>query len=266
MLVKDLVEQRSRFTKAAWINFIERSNMERASAIHVTSELEKAELMRFKWQLPHVAMIPNGVDELADVARTELSGDVKEIASVQPLVLFLGRISWKKGLDRLLNAFAVTRVGRLAIVGTDDEGLVSQLRRLAEKLQIGDRVRFLPRMVLGSDKEHLFKSAQLFVLSSYSENFGNTVVEAMRRALPVLVTPEVGAAEIVRNAGGGLIVEGDPEEFGKAISRMLADPALARAMGEAGKHYVLRHYSWSSVASQMEALYESLTAAHLGRT
>ena len=54
---------------------------------------------------------------------------------------------------------------------------------------------------------------ELFVLSSYSENFGNTVLEAMRRRVPVVVTPEVGAAEIVRQSGGGIVAQGDAEDF-----------------------------------------------------
>lgn len=260
MLVKELIERRSRLAKAAWIKLVERSNVERASAIHVTSELEETELMRFKWRLPRVAMIPNGVDDLESAAGTEPSRDVMEITSSQPLVLFLGRISWKKGLDRLLNAFALTSIGRLAIVGTDDEGLVPQMQRLAEKLQISDRVRFLPRTVLGCDKAHLFDAAQLFVLPSYSENFGNTVLEAMQRGVPVVVTPEVGAAEIVRQAHGGMVVQGDPEPLGEAINSLINDPALARSLGEAGCCYVLEHCAWPRVAAQMETLYENLKA------
>lgn len=258
MLVKELIERRSRLAKAAWIKLIERSNVERASAIHVTSELEKTELMRFKWRLPPVAMIPNGVEELESAAGTEPSRDVIEITSSQPLVLFLGRISWKKGLDRLLHAFALTKLGQLAVVGTDDEDLVPQMQRLAEKLQISDRVQFLPRTVLGYDKEHLFAAARLFVLPSYSENFGNTVLEAMQRGVPVVVTPEVGAAEIVRQAHGGMVVQGDPAPLGEAINRLINDPALARSLGEAGRRYVLEHCAWPRIAAQMETLYESL--------
>ena len=261
MLVKELIEQRSSFAKSAWIKLIEKSNLERASAIHVTSELEKADLMRFKWRLPQVATISNGVEELEIAAEAEPSRDVKEIASHQPLVLFLGRISWKKGLDRLLNAFALTSLGKLAIVGTDDEGLVPQMRRLAERLQIGDRVRFLPRPVLGCDKEHLFAAARLFVLASYSENFGNTVLEAMQRGVPVVATPEVGAAAIVQKAGGGMVVQGAPEPLGEAINRLINDPTLAQSLGAAGRHYVREHCAWPRIAAQMEALYESLAVS-----
>jgi glycosyltransferase involved in cell wall biosynthesis len=190
---------------------------------------------------------------------------VEAIASEQPLVLFLGRLSWKKGLDRLLRAFAHTQSGILAVVGTDDfENLAPKLVKLAAELRIADRVRILPRTVVGSEKERLFAAARLFVLPSYSENFGNTVLEAMRRGVPVVVTPEVGAAEIVRKSGAGLVVAGDPEPLGSAIGRLTADLNLARSMGEAGRH-TAAHFSWDQIATQMEDLYNSLSLNHRTR-
>jgi glycosyltransferase involved in cell wall biosynthesis len=118
--------------------------------------------------------------------------------------------------------------------------------------------RFLPRAVLGADKAYLYRTARVFVLPSFSENFGNTVLEAMQSGRPVVVTPEVGAAEIVCAAGGGVIADGDPASFGAAIDRLLADRALADAMGAAGRRYVCANLSWARVAADMEALYEAI--------
>jgi glycosyltransferase involved in cell wall biosynthesis len=199
MLVKDLVARRSRLTKSAWIHLIERSNVEQAAALHLTSQLEGTEIERFGWRLPRLAIIPNAIDQ-------PLSQN--GITSQQPLVLFFGRLSWKKGLDRLLRAFALTPAGILAVVGTDDENFAPQLAKLAAELRIADRVRILPRTVIGSEKERLFGAARLFVLPSYSENFGNTVLEAMRRGVPIVVTPEVGAAEIVRTSRPASLLQG----------------------------------------------------------
>jgi glycosyltransferase involved in cell wall biosynthesis len=260
MLVKDLIARRSRLAKSAWIHLIERTNVEEAAVLHLTSQLESTELGHFGWRLPRLAIIPNAVDEPLPANGT-VAPDVEAIAREQPLVLFLGRLSWKKGLDRLLHAFARTSVSTLAIVGTDDENFAPQLLELAANLQIADRVRVLPRTVIGSEKERLFATARLFVLPSYSENFGNTVLEAMRRGVPVVVTPEVGAAEIVRSSGAGLVVEGDPEPLSSAISLLSTDLALARAMGEAGRGHAARHFSWDHVAGQIEDLYNSFGSA-----
>jgi glycosyltransferase involved in cell wall biosynthesis len=80
----------------------------------------------------------------------------------------------------------------------------------------------------------------------------------MQHGLPVVVTPEVGAAEIVRKAGSGLVVAGDPKSLGAAICRLTADQALARSMGGAGRRHVMAEYTWAQIAAEMEALYESL--------
>src|SRR6516225_6898929 len=256
MLVKDLIARRSRLAKSTWIYLIDRSNVEQAAALHLTSQLEATELERFGWRLPRLVIIPNAVDEPIS-ANGNIASDVETIISEQPLVLFLGRLSWKKGLDRLLHAFAHTQSGILAVVGTD-ENFAPKLVKLAAELRIADRVRILPRTVIGSEKERLFAAARLFVLPSYSENFGNTVLEAMRRGVPVIVTPEVGAAEIVRTSGAGLVVAGDPEPLGSAIGRLTADLNLARSMGEAGRQTAAR-FSWDHVAALMEHLYASLT-------
>jgi glycosyltransferase involved in cell wall biosynthesis len=257
MLVKDLIGRRSRLAKSAWIRAIEKSNVERAAAVHLTSQLEAAELQRFGWQSAELAVIPNGVDEPL-TSGAKVAADVDGIGAESPLVLFLGRLSWKKGLDRLLRAFSYTPSGKLAIVGTDDEDLAPQLVKLAQALRIADRVSIVPRTVIGPEKERLFDAARVFVLSSYSENFGNTVLEAMRRGVPVIVTPEVGAANIVRESGGGLVVPGDPTPLGAAICRLTSDVELARSMGQAGQRHALAHYSWTNIAAQMEDLYESV--------
>jgi glycosyltransferase involved in cell wall biosynthesis len=255
MLVKDMIKQRSRVAKSAWIKLIERNNAERASAIHVTSETEAAELRRFNWRLRQFVSIPNGVDALSLGTAGEPSEDIKRIMGEQPLVLFLGRISWKKGLDRLMHALARTTTARLAIVGPDDEHLVPKLVVLAEEMQLQGRVSFIPRMVTGNDKEHLFAAARVFALPSYSENMGNTVLEAMQRGVPVVTTPEVGAAEIVREAGGGIVVDGEPEALGSAIERLVGNRALAESMGAAGNRHVIAHYTWPQIAARMEQVY-----------
>jgi len=79
----------------------------------------------------------------------------------------------------------------------------------------------------------------------------------MRRGVPVVVTPEVGAAEIVRESGAGLVVAGEPEPLSSAIRLLIADPSLARSMGEAGQRHAAR-FTWDYVAMQMEDLYKSL--------
>jgi glycosyltransferase involved in cell wall biosynthesis len=262
MLVKRLIASRSRWVKTAWIALIERSNLEHAAAVHTTSEVERREVEQFGWKLRRMVVAPNAVEEVDDSVRNDaISPDIVALGSEQPLVLFFGRLARVKGLDRLLRAFARTKRGILAIVGADYENLTNELLQLADALNIRDRVRLVTRVVSGADKEHVFASACVLVLPSYSESFGNTVVEALQRGIPAIVTPEVGAAEAVTQSGGGLVVEGAAEPLGTAIAALVDDPARAAAMGQAGRRYVQRHCGWQGVAGQMEALYEELRTA-----
>lgn len=259
MLVKRLIASRSRWVKSAWITLIERANLERAAAVHATSEVERRELAQFGWKLPRTVVVPNAADAIDETARAGTpSPDIAALGREQPLVLFFGRLARVKGLDRLMRAFARTERGTLAIVGTDYENLANELVELAEALKIRNRVRLVTRTVSGADKEHVFAAARVLVLPSYSESFGNTVVEALQRGVPAIVTPEVGAAEAVTRSGGGLVADGAAAPLGEAIAALLDDPARATAMGEAGRRYVQQHYGWQTVAGQMEALYHDV--------
>src|SRR5205823_5016921 len=131
---------------------------------------------------------------VAASARTDPS-PVSDADLPDGYVLFLGRISWKKGLDRLLQAMALTALP-LVVAGNDDEDYWPGMARLAETLRIAPRVHYVGR-VDGARKESLLRRAALLVLPSYSENFGNVVLEAMAVGTPVIVTPEVGLAAAI---------------------------------------------------------------------
>jgi glycosyltransferase involved in cell wall biosynthesis len=258
MLVHKLIESRHRRLKTAWITLIERSNLEAASAVHVTSSNEAEALATFGFQLKGVATIPNGLDDVVESPSPDPPPDIKALSGGQPLVLFLGRLSWVKGLDRLLCAFARTTVGRLAIVGTDFDNLAAHLRELASELGIAQRFHLIPRTVLGPDKEAVFAAASAFILPSLSESFGNAALEAMQRGLPAIVTRGVGVSDIIEGAGNGIVVEDTVDALALAMQRLLADPDGCRSMGASGRQHVAERYGWAAVAPRMEALYQSL--------
>ena len=263
MLVKDLVRRKSPWRKRAWIALIERNNLARATAIHVTSAIEAAELARFGLPLPRVITIPNGIALPESTPARKASEDVEALARERMLILFLGRIHWKKGLDRLIPAMTSVPEACLAIVGNDEEGLLPELDALAERHGVRARVRFLPRVVERWDRDRLMAAAKVFALPSYSENFGNTVLEALAVGCPVLVTPDVGAADVVSESGGGRVVDGDPAIFGGALKELLDDPARAE-IGARGRRFVAERFAWASVARDMERAYLSLAAAGVG--
>ena len=104
-------------------------------------------------------------------------------------------------------------------------------------------------------------AAKVFALASYSENFGNTVLEAMALGCPVLVTPEVGAAEVVRESGGGRVVSGDPAAFGRALRELLDAPDRAE-IGRHGRRFVAERLGWAGIAQRMESAYFDVCRLH----
>jgi glycosyltransferase involved in cell wall biosynthesis len=205
--------------------------------------------------LAPVSVIPNGVEMPAPFSPDTVSSDVRALVADGFDILSFGRISWKKGLDRLVLAMSDLPNARALIAGHDEDGLADDLRSLAEKSGVGDRVRFLARQITGADKEALFVAARVFALPSLSENFGNVVAEAMIRALPVVVTEEVGAAEIVRASGAGIVAGSGHQDFAGALAALLESNERSAAAGAAGVSYARDRLTWERIAQLFEELY-----------
>ncbi|HEX4410985.1 MAG TPA: glycosyltransferase [Xanthobacteraceae bacterium] len=248
MLVQDLIRRKSRLLKTLWVALFERSNLSGAAAIHLTSALERIEFEKLNIRVRRIDVIANGVDVPTPPPAT-LSA-----ISRRPYVLSLGRINWKKGLDRLIAAMIHVPDTDLLIAGNDEENYQPRLEALVNDMKLSERVRFLGP-VGDADKWRLLRSASLFALPSYSENFGNAVLEAMAVGCPVVVTPEVGLASAIGGAGAGIVVDGEPGKLGPAMARLISDPKCGAAMGVAGKNLAERDYSWAQIAAQAEQLY-----------
>lgn len=257
MLVKDLVRRKSTLLKSAWITLIETRNIENAAGIHVTSASEADAIADFRMRLPRVYEVPNGYDPAREMGGSAavLAPEVEAaLGSERQSLLYLGRINWKKGIDRLIRALAQVPDASLLVVGNDEEGYTAKLIALAQAEGVRARVVF-SGPVYGAAKEEIYRRAALFVMPSYSENFGNTVLEAMAAGCPVIVTPEVGASTIVAESGGGLVIAGDPAVLATSTRALLGDAAMRREMGERGRAYLVNRYSWDAVAGRMLEVY-----------
>jgi len=240
MLVPELIRQKSRMVKTLWLQLFERRGFAHAAAMHFTSALESEEAARIGLPLPPPIVIPNGIDLETRPA----------IARDDDTLLFLGRISWKKGLDRVIAALPSLPHARLQIAGNDEEALIPRLRALAEQHGVADRIEFLGP-IYGDAKNELLARATLFVLMSTSENFGNAVLEALAMETPVVLSRDVGLAEEVRGAEAGIIgMEG--------VGALLGDPERRGRMGRNGRALVASRFAWARVAEEMESAYEAL--------
>ena len=257
MLVGELIRAKSALVKRGWLALFEKHTIRSAAAIHVTAAREAEDFAALGLAARRVIEIPNGV-EPAPASNGSVSPDVETAIAGGRYALYLGRLNWKKNLPELIAAMAEVPGLRLVIAGNDEEGLTDRLRAAMAEHGLAGRVALVPRSVGDADKEALFAGAALFVLPSLNENFGNTVLEAMVRGVPVVVSSAAGAAEVVRETGSGLVAAPEAKALGNAIAAIVADPARAAAMAEAGARAAVADYGWRAVAERMIAAYRTL--------
>ncbi len=243
--------RQKRWKKLPYWHLVERSNLERAAAIHVTSEVEKLELEEL---LPGARsfLVPNGV-VLPEV--------VPDVVRAPRRVVFLGRLHPVKALDRLLEALSrldLMLPGVEAVfAGPDDVGEWHRLSKQLARLQPRPNIRFVGP-VSGRPKSELLASAAVLVLPSHSENFGQVVVEALAHGTPVIASRQTPWG-VLEDRGAGLWVPNDAASLASAMYRVLSDPDQARAMGAAGLR-LAGEYAWPRVARTMADMYEQCVA------
>ncbi len=248
---------RKAFNDALW----QTRMLEGARAIHLLTEVEKQQTADIAPNVPR-AVVPSGifVENFATPVDPSLFRRAYLGGGSGPLVLYVGRISHKKGLDILVEAFAAVHHAfprsRLAIVGPDDECLTPGLQARARRHGIADQVIFTGP-VYGDELRSALAACDAWVLASHTENFGIAVVEALAAGCPVISSPGVGVASAMAKARAGLVVELDPSAFARAISSVLGDKVLARRLRtRALKHAQL--YDWRTVGDRFTRLYEDL--------
>jgi glycosyltransferase involved in cell wall biosynthesis len=251
MLVGDIIRRKSRLVKSAWIGLIERRSLAQAAALHVTAQIEGDEAKAMGLRLPGVFCVPNGVS-WPSTHPGLAAGPFRDVP--RPYALFLSRINRKKGLDRLIRAWAGVPQLTLIVAGNDDENYLPEVSALAGSRGVTDRVRFVGP-VSDEHKWALYENAEMFILPSYSENFGNVVAEAMAMGCPVIVTPDVGLAQLVRETGAGVVTSGEPEILSRVIADLHHDEVRRKRLGSRGRQTAIERLSWDGVAAQMEAEY-----------
>jgi glycosyltransferase involved in cell wall biosynthesis len=229
-----------------------------ASRLVATSEQEVEELVDGGIARPKIVMRRNGVEAPEKWPERGVFRKRLGISAEAKLVLFLGRLSIKKSPDLLLRAFAETQKRAygvpltLVFAGPDEGGMKIQLEQLATQLGIQANIQFAGP-VFGEDKWAAYRDADVFVLPSQNENFGNTAAEAVAAGTPVIVTEQCGIAPLLANEAG-IVVRHDAEALSQALVRMLDDSKL-RGHLKAGCAKVTMSLNWESPIRDMEELY-----------
>lgn len=267
MLVPELIRQRGRARKSTWIRLFEKRTVERAAFVHATSPIEATELERTGLDPRRVEVVPNGVELPQEEWGTcALPAPLEGAARERKLCLFLGRVSWKKNIDRCIAGLVGSPGVHLAVAGPDDESRTPELARLATTLGVGERVHFLGA-VEGALKRSLLTRSDALVLASTSENFGNVVLEALAHGTQVLCTSGVGAAYAVVESGAGVVVDADRGHFARELQRTFRCSVEERdERGRRGRAWAHAHGSWSAVAEHMEEAYRRALCVPSGAT
>lgn len=204
--------------KKIYYNLIAKWCLKFASKIHYTSTDEQEKVEKYL-ALNNGFILPNGLNfsQFDDIENVVFPDFIPQ----KKYLLFLGRIDPKKGLDILLIAFQNIVTDNpdliLIVAGPDSNGYKSELQKQIDKLGLSENVIFVGE-VHGKQKMGLYKYAKLFVLTSYSENFGMTVVEAMACGCLVLISDKVGIAAEIKGNQAGIITETNPQSIINGIN------------------------------------------------
>jgi glycosyltransferase involved in cell wall biosynthesis len=255
------LENRRAFLKQISLRLVELPILRDAAAIHYTSEAEKLEASRISNTIrsQKSAVIPLPI-EVAKGNPGDFRQRFPQVAG-RRVILFLSRIDEKKGIELLLNAFADVRRQIsdtvLVVAGNGAANYVQKLSERAKSLAIADAVIWTGHLD-GAIKWGAFAAADLFVLPSYSENFGVAVAEALAHGLPVVTTDRVGLAKEIRAANAGIIVAPDSTEIARALTALLEDPHRLQLVSMNGRKLSQTRFSLEYVGTTLSNLYREI--------
>jgi len=232
--------------------------LEDTSRVIAVADIEAEQYRSMGVSKDKIEIVPNGIDwaEFDNLPRRGGFRKKWSIDDSQRIVLYLGRIHKIKGLDLLVKAFAeidqeINNI-KLAIIGPDD-GYLPTLRKLIRELGIEEQV-LLTGPLYGRDKLNAYVDADIYVLPSFYEIFGVTVLEACACGTPVIVTDRCSIANII-DSQAGLVVPYDKKSLGKAILALLNNDNIRRDFGNKGRLLVREKFQWDKIMKQMERVY-----------
>jgi len=251
--------ERKQGVKKVWDAVLGRPVRQAVDRWIAVSRAEVNQFARAGIRQQDVHLIFNGLD-LGEFEKLPESGVFRRSQGLgaEPLVLYLGKLTPRKGVDHLVEAMARLRdpTATLVVAG-NDMGVGAELAQRSERLGLGTRVRFVG-LLTGQERLAALADADLLVYPSTDEIFGLVPFEGLLCGTPAVVSDDCGCGELVAKARAGELVRyGQPEALARAIDGLLGDEGRRRRMVERGKEFIASHFAWPRIALQTEAVYKS---------
>jgi glycosyltransferase involved in cell wall biosynthesis len=247
-------------TKRLFAMTVGRSLLPRAARVTAVSHAEVLQLRALGVDAASIVRIPNPIDEAEFVQPLDPERCRRQMqVGDAPLVLFLGKLTPRKGVDDLVRAVALLRDTRIRlIIAGNDMGIERTLLSLIRRLGLVDRVT-LVGLLTARDRLDALAAADVVVYPSRDEIFGLVPLEALLAGTPVVVCNDSGCGEVIAETGGGCLTRpGDITALASAIERVLGDVPAWRADARAGAVSARRLFGTQVVCEQLESLYSGI--------
>lgn len=250
--------QQSACKKQVYLKLIERANVNDCQFLHFTSLQEQQEAAQLNLScpsfiLPHGLAIPPIIENAKQRLRQQLN-----IPLDVPIILFLSRLHPKKGLDYLIPALGKSnRPFYFILAGSGSAEYQAEVESLLISHGIRDRTH-LVGFVKGETKDLFIQGADLFALTSYSENFGVAVLEALAVGLPALLTTGVALSSLVQEHQLGYVTKQDVSAISDALEDFFNEPDAAKKMGNRARQLILEKYTWEQISTELIGIYQHI--------
>ena len=257
------MENRRRMVKHWSLRFVEMPVLRSASMIHYTANAERREAAEAHPEIAEMKsiVIPLPV-ELPGMEQTASPAAADGAVRGGPVILFLSRIDPKKGVELLLRAFEEIQRevadAVLMLAGDGEREYIDGLKKEVDRLGIGHSVIWAG-FLAGELKASALRGATVFVLPSYSENFGIAAAEALAAGVPSILSENVAVADYAKAADAALVVPCEDGAIAAALRQLLAEEELRVHLASNGRNLVRNKFSSEAVGRSLRELYEELT-------
>jgi len=247
--------------KSRWLKYFIKPFAEKI-IWHATSQQEKEEIL-FHYPNATVETIPNGIymDEFKNYNKLNKKEYIQNytnimVDKIDKIIISIGRLQKKKGFDILIDSFykiSKKYSDSYLLIAGQDEGEKENLLKQIERLRLTNRV-FLIGSIKGQDKTDFLANADLFVLPSYNENFGNVYLESLAAGTPVIASKNTPWSD-VEKADCGKWVTNNIDEIADAILKMFENN---HKQIQNNAKLLAKEYDWENIAFQFKKVFEKM--------